>query len=439
MIERRVPPKSPGCWIISRRRPGRAEAGRQDHACPHDRRGAAIGLSGPGVRGGPGSPGRAGAVLRRPRRRARDPRRDPPRAGPVRSVAGRDRRRQAHGRGIGRFLLLGSAAIDLLAQSGETLAGRIAFVELAPFDVTEVGAQRLDRLWVRGGFPDSFLAAEEKISLRWREDFIRTYLERDVPQLGPRIPAETLRRLWTMFAHNQGGLFNAAQLARGLGVSAKTIAHYLDLMVDLLLVRRLPPICQMPASDWCAHRRCTYATAASCTPCSGSTDKEAVLGHPTAGASWEGMAIENLLTAAGEGGHQVQGSFYRTSHGAEVDLVLTGPRRGVGRGDQAQPVADPGAGLSLRTRRPGTTTRAHRLPRNRQLPPSTINRSDQPRRAVQASAGAQYGLRPRPLSRDLDSRLRLTNWCLIRFCPGTFSLWLRRLCIHVLFRLLRCA
>lgn len=226
------------------------------------------------------------------------------------------------GRGVGRFLLLGSAAIDLLAQAGETLAGRIAFVELAPFDVTEVGAQRLDRLWIRGGFPDSFLAAEEKISLRWREDFIRTYLERDVPQLGPRIPAETLRRLWTMFAHNQGGLFNAAQLARGLGVSAKTIAHYLDLMVDLLLVRRLPPHLPNAGKRLVRSPKVYVRDSGLLHALLGLADKEAVLGHPVTGPSWEGMAIENLLAAAGEGGHQVQGSFYRTSHGAEVDLVL---------------------------------------------------------------------------------------------------------------------
>lgn len=229
------------------------------------------------------------------------------------------------GRGVGRFLLLGSAAIDLLAQSGETLAGRIAFVELAPFDVTEVSAQRLDSLWIRGGFPDSFLAAEEKISLRWREDFIRTYLERDVPQLGPRIPAETLRRLWTMFAHNQGGLFNAAQLARGLGVSAKTIAHYLDLMVDLLLVRRLPPHLPNAGKRLVRSPKVYVRDSGLLHALLGLADKEAVLGHPVTGPSWEGMAIENLLAAAGEGGHQVQGSFYRTGHGAEVDLVLDWP------------------------------------------------------------------------------------------------------------------
>jgi len=128
----------------------------------------------------------------------------------LRGVIDRGRR---EGRGNKRFLLLGSASLELLAQSGESLAGRIAFVELAPLDLTEVGAASLDRLWVRGGFPESYLASQNEASLRWRRDFIRTYLERDIPQLGPRIPAETLRRLWTMLAHSQGGLLNAANLA----------------------------------------------------------------------------------------------------------------------------------------------------------------------------------------------------------------------------------
>jgi hypothetical protein len=226
------------------------------------------------------------------------------------------------GRGAGRFLLLGSAAIDLLAQSGESLAGRIAFVELAPFDVTEVGERQLDRLWVRGGFPDSFLAANDAASLRWRQDFIRTYLEREVPQLGPRIPAETLRRLWTMFAHHQGGLLNAAQLARGLGVSGTSVAHYLDLMVDLLLVRRLAPRLPNVGKRLVRSPKVYVRDSGLVHALLGLADKEAVLGHPAAGPSWEGMAIENLLAAAGP---RAQGSFYRTSHGAEIDLILTWP------------------------------------------------------------------------------------------------------------------
>jgi predicted AAA+ superfamily ATPase len=229
------------------------------------------------------------------------------------------------GKGTGRFLLLGSAAIDLLAQSGESLAGRITFVELAPFDLTEVGAGELDRLWVRGGFPDSFLAANDAISLRWRQDFIRTYLERETPQLGPRIPAETLRRLWTMFAHHQGGLLNSAQLARGLGVSGATIAHYLDLMVDLLLVRRLAPRLPNAGKRLVRSPKVYIRDSGLVHALLGLADKEAVLGHPVAGPSWEGMAIENLLAAAGAGEQQVQGSFYRTSHGAEIDLILAWP------------------------------------------------------------------------------------------------------------------
>ena len=229
-------------------------------------------------------------------------------------------RGRREGKGTGRFLLLGSAAIDLLAQSGETLAGRVSFVELAPFDVTEVGGERLDRLWVRGGFPESFLAMDEEAGLRWRRDFVRTYLERDIPQLGPRIPAETLRRLWTMLAHNQGGLLNAAQLARGLGVSGATVGHYLDLMVDLLLVRRLAPRLANAGKRLVRSPKVYVRDSGLVHGLLGLVDKETVLGHPVAGASWEGMAIENLIAVA-DG--RAEASFYRTSGGAEVDLVLS--------------------------------------------------------------------------------------------------------------------
>ncbi len=231
-------------------------------------------------------------------------------------------RSRREGRRAGRFLLLGSAAIDLLAQSSETLAGRIALVELEPLDVTEVGAGELDRLWVRGGFPESFLAGGDEISLRWRRDFIRTYLERDIPLLGPRIPAETLRRFWTMLAHQQGGLLNAAQLARGLGVSGTTVGHYLDLLVDLLLVRRLPPRLANVGKRLVRSPKVYVRDSGLVHALLGLADKEAVLGHPVLGGSWEGMVIENVLAVAGD---RAEASFYRTGGGAEVGLVLTWP------------------------------------------------------------------------------------------------------------------
>lgn len=226
------------------------------------------------------------------------------------------------GKGTGRFLFLGSAALELLAQSGETLAGRIAFAELAPFDVTEVGAERLDDLWVRGGFPDSFLARSDRASMRWRHNFIRTYLERDIPELGPRIPAETLRRLCTMLAHVQGGLLNAAQLARSLEVTGATIGRYIDLLVDLLLVRRLSPRLVNVGKRLVRSPKVYVRDSGLVHALLGLADKEALLGHPVVGASWEGMVIENLLSVVGD---RALPSFFRTSGGAEVDLVLDWP------------------------------------------------------------------------------------------------------------------
>ncbi|HXQ88532.1 MAG TPA: ATP-binding protein [Solirubrobacterales bacterium] len=237
----------------------------------------------------------------------------------LRGVIDRGRR---EGKGSGRFLLLGSASLDLLAQSGESLAGRVAYAELTPLDLSEVGAERLDQLWIRGGFPESFLGGDEGSSLRWRRDFIRTYLERDIPLLGPRIPAETLRRLWTMLAHNQGGLLNTANLARGLGVSGATVGRYLDLMVDLLLVRRLPPRLANVGKRLVRSPRIYLRDSGLLHSLLGIADKESLLGHPVVGASWEGLVIENLIRAAGA---DAEPSFYRTSGGAEVDLVVSWP------------------------------------------------------------------------------------------------------------------
>ena len=237
----------------------------------------------------------------------------------LRGVIDRGRRR---GRRTGRFLLLGSAAIDLLRQSGESLAGRISYLELAPFDALEVPAKDLDRLWVRGGFPDSFLAGGDAASLGWRRDFIRTYLERDIPQLGPRIPAETLRRFWTMLAHNQGQLLNAANLARALGVSGATVAGYLDLMVDLLLVRRLPAWHRNAGKRLVKSPKVYVRDTGIAHALLGLAGKEDILGHPVAGQTWEALVLETLIAAAPEG---TEASFYRTSAGAEIDLVLALP------------------------------------------------------------------------------------------------------------------
>jgi hypothetical protein len=226
------------------------------------------------------------------------------------------------GRGQGRFLVLGSASIDLLKQSGESLAGRIRYLELAPLDAGEVGVERLDALWLRGGFPQSVLAASDAASLRWRRDFIRTYLERDIPQLGPRIPAETLRRLWTMLAHSQGGLLNAAALARALAVDGKTVAAYIDLLVDLLLVRRLPPWHGNVKKRLVKSPKVYVRDSGLVHALLGIEDGEALLAHPVAGASWEGLVIESLLAAAPLG---TEAWFYRTGAGAEIDLLLKLP------------------------------------------------------------------------------------------------------------------
>jgi len=234
----------------------------------------------------------------------------------LRGLIDRGRRR---GRRTGRFLLLGSASLDLLQQSGETLAGRISYVELDPVDALEIDSGNLDALWLRGGFPDSLLAADDGASLRWRQDFIRSYLERDIPQLGPRIPAETLRRFWTMLAHHQGGLLNAAQFAQGLGVDGKTVARYLDLLVDLLLVRRLPSWHRNIGKRLVKAPKVYVRDSGIVHALLGLRDKETLLGHPVVGSSWEGFVIETLLAAAPL---ETGASFYRTAAGAEIDLVL---------------------------------------------------------------------------------------------------------------------
>jgi hypothetical protein len=216
--------------------------------------------------------------------------------------------------------------MDLLKQSGESLAGRITYLELAPFDALEVEDVQMDRLWLRGGFPSSFLAGSDAASLKWRQDFIRTYLERDIPQFGPRVPAETLRRFWTMLAHDQSSLLNAATLARGLGVDGKTVARYLDLLVDLLLVRRLPAWHRNAGKRLVRSPKVMVRDTGLVHALLGLSGKEQLLGHPVVGHSWESFVIETLLDVAPAG---TEASFYRTSAGAEIDLVLVLPGGGL--------------------------------------------------------------------------------------------------------------
>ena len=226
------------------------------------------------------------------------------------------------GKRSGQYLLLGSASLDLLKQSGETLAGRITFLELGPLSILEVGAPSADDLWVRGGFPDSLQAPSAARSLKWRQDFIRTYLERDVPLFGPRIATQSLRQLWTMLAHQQGSMVNTTQLARNLGVDVKTVTSYIHLLTDLLLLRRLPPWHANAGKRLLKTPKLYLRDSGLVHALLDLATKESVLSHPVIGASWEGFCLENILACAPA---QVQGYFYRSSGGAEVDLLLQWP------------------------------------------------------------------------------------------------------------------
>ena len=233
------------------------------------------------------------------------------------------------GRRTGQFVVLGSASLELLRQSGETLAGRIAYLELCGVDLLELtdgsGADpstHLRTLWSRGGFPDSLLAADDTLSLEWRRDFVTTYLQRDVPDLGPRVPAETLRRFWTMLAHLSGARLNAASLSRSLGVDATTVARYLDLLVDLLLVRRLAPWHGNVGKRLVKSPKVYVRDSGLVHALLDIPGREALLGHPKLGDSFEGFVIENLLAVAPP---SAQPFWYGTGGGAEIDLVLEFP------------------------------------------------------------------------------------------------------------------
>ena len=231
--------------------------------------------------------------------------------------------RRRDGEMAGQYLLLGSASGVLLQQTSESLAGRVAQLELPPLQLREVFAPTvtptdMNSLWVRGGFPLSYLAADDAASLRWRDMFVATYLDKDIPALGPRIPSTTLRRLWTMLAHNQGELLDASKLAASLAIRGQTVARYIDLLCDLMLVRRLPAWSGNVGKRLVRSPKVYVRDSGVVHALLGLQTLDDVLGHPVAGSSWEGFVIEQLLAAA----PQAEASFYRTSHGAEADLVL---------------------------------------------------------------------------------------------------------------------
>lgn len=228
----------------------------------------------------------------------------------------------------GRFLLLGSASGGLLRQSAESLAGRIGYVELTPLLAAELqpGAVQLQSLWLRGGFPLSCLAPTEAASFTWRQDFVRTFLQRDLPQLGVRVPAETLHRFWRMLAHLQGQLFNASQLGQSLGgVAHTTVSRYLDVLVDTMMLRRLEPHLANVGKRLVKSPKVYLRDSGLLHALLGIDSVTALQGHPIAGASWEGFVVEQIAALAPPGS---QIGFYRTASGAEIDIVLTtGSRR----------------------------------------------------------------------------------------------------------------
>ena len=229
-----------------------------------------------------------------------------------------DERRRT-GQRFGHFLLLGSASLDLMQQSSETLAGRVAYVDLGPIQALEWAPNNLDTLWLRGGFPESLLAANDPSSLRWREDFVRSYLQRDVPMFAPRLPAETVGRLWTMLAHQQGALLQQSRLASGLGVSSPTLDRYIDLLVDLQLVRRLRPWSGNTGKRLVKAPKVYVRDSGLVHALLGLETLHDLAGHPVCGMSYEGFCIDNLLAAAG---NMVTPYTYRTHAGAEIDLLL---------------------------------------------------------------------------------------------------------------------
>jgi predicted AAA+ superfamily ATPase len=217
-----------------------------------------------------------------------------------------------------RFLILGSASPDLVRGSAESLAGRVEFVDLGGFDLDEVGTEHLDRLWVRGGFPRSYLAASEEDSVAWRENFIRTFLEKDLPQLGIGVAAITMRRFWTMLAHYHGQIWNGSEIARSFGVSDKTVKGYLDILTGAFMIRQLPPWFENVQKRQVRAPKIYLRDSGLLHSLLGLEDRHSVLGHPKSGASWEGFALEQILRRTAP----TDAYFWATHGGAELDALL---------------------------------------------------------------------------------------------------------------------
>jgi uncharacterized protein len=243
-----------------------------------------------------------------------------------------------------KFLILGSAAPDLVRGASETLAGRVAFVYLSGFDITETGAAHADRLWSRGGFPRSFLAADDRASYAWRQDFIDTFLSRDAARFGIKLPPEQFRRFWTMLAHLHGGMLNVAELARAVSIDQKTAGRYVDILAGAFLLRRLPPWFENTGKRLVKAPKVYLRDTGLLHALLGLRDEEEVRSHPRFGASWEGFALEHVLTLLGA---QRDVYFWATHGGAELDLLV--PRGGKRYGFEFKFADAPATTKSMRT------------------------------------------------------------------------------------------
>ncbi|MDP1831776.1 MAG: ATP-binding protein [Geothrix sp.] len=244
-----------------------------------------------------------------------------------------------------QFLILGSASPHLIRQASETLAGRVEFVELSGFDLSETGSAALNGLWLRGGFPRAFLAASDGDSFAWREGFVRTYLERDIPQLGFRIPAPALRRFWTMLAHYHGQTWNASELARALGLSDKTVRSYLDILTGTFMVRQVQPWFENLGKRQVKAPKVYFRDSGLLHHLMDISTRHHLLGHPRVGASWEGFAVEQVLRAFGPS----EPYFWSTHGGAELDLVFQ--HQGKRLGFEIKFTEAPKTTVSMRTAR----------------------------------------------------------------------------------------